>query len=68
MSFESWAAVLAHVDAGNKRLLYKPPMDLHASVVWVGKRYKNGKLRLTRADVAFTADAGHLGRISVAPK
>lgn len=63
MTFATWSDLLRHVDAGNKRLTYKAPLDPHPVVVWVAKRFKNGKLRLTRADVSFTADAGHLDRL-----
>lgn len=66
-TFDSWRDVLAHARKG-AALYYKAPLDFgDPRRVTVVKVYKNGKIRLRRGDVIFTADDGHLDRMRRKP-
>ncbi len=73
-TFPTWEAFLCHLSGGGRPdrevrwIWYKAPLDYRARFVHVRKVYKNGKVRIdpcTPDADPFTADAGHLDRISV---
>ena len=58
--FDSWADVLAHVDA-KRPIFYWAPLDVRPVRVFAESR--RGKVRVQVRDAyPFTADAGHLDR------
>lgn len=61
--FASWHGVL-HAAENKVSLFYLAPLDGCPRPVFVTKRFKNGKLRVTGGEVTFTADSGHLDRFS----
>lgn len=62
--FATWQQVLDYVSAngGAARLYYKAPLDVFAAVVWCTRRGLGTKLRCSRGDIKFWADAEHLER------
>lgn len=60
-TFGCWHGVLHAIENGVS-LYYQAPLDGCPRPVFVTKRFKNGKVRVTGGEVTFTADAFHLDR------
>jgi hypothetical protein len=60
-TFGSWYGFECAIDE-KISLFYKAPLDTVPRPVFVTKRFKNRKVRITSGEVTFTADSAHLER------
>ena len=60
-TFGCWYGLQTAIDE-KVSLYYHAPLDTAPRPVFVTKRFRNGKIRVTSGEVAFTADPSHLDR------